>query len=116
QLAGIGNGNGKSPVVRLFEWNEVVAEHQTRWDLGKQVVVQLEVMQVHILTPIPSRHVLGAINFRSVGGRCRLTVSSAHEDRFLFCFFRHAFHSTLPWPSTQTKADITSIPMRKAGR
>src|SRR5581483_9006926 len=77
-------------VRSFFQRNEVIAEHQMRRDLCKQVVVQLEIMQVDEIAAISTRNVLRP--FKLIGTVCcsHLPVSSAHKHRFLF---RHAAHS-----------------------
>src|SRR4029077_18615407 len=58
QLAGIGDRNRQPPVRRLFERYEVVAEHQVNRNLLKQIVMKLEVRQVHKFAAITSPNVL----------------------------------------------------------
>src|SRR6476646_4730223 len=52
QLAGIGNGNRQPPVRGLVQGDEVVAEHQVHGNLFEQVMVELEVPQIHELAAI----------------------------------------------------------------
>ena len=67
QLAGIGDGNGQASVLGLVQGNEVIAEHQVHRDLFEQIVVQLEIVQVHELAAIAPGDVLGLGQIVDVG-------------------------------------------------
>ena len=87
QLAGIGDGDQQASVVLLFQRHEVVAEHQVHWDLAEQLVLDVEVLQVHELAAIAPRQVLAMFDFVA-GGQAAV---AAYENRFwYFC------HENLP--------------------
>src|SRR4051812_1036193 len=67
QLAGIGNSNRQTSVSSFLKRNKVVPEHQVRRNFRKQIVVQLEIMQVYELATIPSRNILGVLKVGSMG-------------------------------------------------
>jgi hypothetical protein len=59
QLAGIGNRNGKFAVRRLFQRNELVAEHQVDCEiLLEQIMMKLETGEVHKLAAVAPCHIL----------------------------------------------------------
>src|SRR5262249_29849026 len=110
QLAGIGNGYGQTPVARLFERHEVVAEHQPWRNLRKQLVMQLKMVQVENLASVPSWAVLRAVQFRGMGSGPGLAVASAPKHRFLFYLFRHASHAKPASPISLAPDDETPTP------
>ena len=88
QLAGIGDRDGESAVARLFQRNEVVAEHQVHWDFLEQIVLQLEAVQVDKLAPVAPGDILRAIGFRGrlIGRHAAdlCSVAAVHDTWFLF--------------------------------
>ena len=81
ELARIGDGDGELSVRGFFQRDEVVAEHQVNWDLLEQVVVELEVVQVHELAAIAARNVSRTIQFVSgSSGNHRAAVAAVHEQ------------------------------------
>ena len=81
ELAWIGDRDGELSVRGFFQRDEVVAEHQVNWDLLEQVVVELEVVQVHELAAIAARNVARAIQFISgSSGNHRAAVAAVDEQ------------------------------------
>ena len=80
QLAGIGDGDRQPPVRGLLQGNEVVAEHQVHGDLFEQVMVELEVPQIHELAAIsPGDIARAALVIRGGVGGERSAVSAVDK-------------------------------------
>ena len=69
QLAGIGDRNREPSVGGLFQWNEVVAEHQVDRDLLEQIVMELESAEIDELAAVAPRDILRAFQIRDADCR-----------------------------------------------
>ena len=78
QLAGIGDGYNQPAVVLLFQRHEVVAEHVVHFDLAKQLVLDVKVLQIDELAAIAPRQVFTVLDL--VTGR-----DAAYENCLRFC-------------------------------
>ena len=78
QLAGIGDGYNQPAVGLLFQRHEVVAEHVVHFDLAKQFVLDVKVLQVDELAAIAPGQVFTVLDL--VAGR-----NAAYENCFRFC-------------------------------
>jgi hypothetical protein len=77
QLAGIGDSDRQAAVGSLFQRDEVVTEHQVDGNLLEQIMMQLEVVQIHELAAIAPRDVLRPGHFvRNPSGRNGSAVSA----------------------------------------
>ena len=64
QLAGIGHGDHQPAVGLFLQRHEVVAEHLVHFDLAKQFVLDVEVLQVDELAAIAPRQILTVLRSR----------------------------------------------------
>jgi hypothetical protein len=90
QLAGVRDGDGEPAIFRLFQRHEVIAEHQVDGNLLEQVVMQLEIVQVHKLAAIAPCDILGFFQFLVLDARDNTSaISAARQNRLVIRYCRH---------------------------
>src|SRR5262249_48265226 len=60
QPARIGDRHDQTPVVRVVQWDEVVAKHQVHGHRAEKVVLNMEVLQIDELAAVATREVARA--------------------------------------------------------
>ena len=97
QLAGVGDGDGQPSVFGLVQRHEVITEHQVYGNLLEQIVLQLEIVQIHEFAAIAPGNVLGLGQVVNVGSGSEPgpSIPSVRDYGFSFCHFCHS-KSSLP--------------------
>ena len=112
QLTGIGDGNSQLALERFFQRDEVIAEHQPRINFGEQVMVKLEVAQVHELAAISPGNILRASEFITIiagNGRRGLSVATACCDRFFLYYACHRLCTKFALVNGRSQAEYRQI-------
>ena len=81
ELAGIGDGDQQTAVRLVLERHEVVTEHQVDRDLAEQLVLDVEVLQIHKLATITPRQILTALDLIASSD----SAAATYEDCFWWC-------------------------------